>query len=498
MSSRDIRQLVVTTAVTLTAGAGLAAVVACFGVREPAALADVLRIFGCVVGVAAGLLFLLRWRVAGDAPAAHVGIGFTVMAAVGAPLTALAPLLHGTQPSGGLNPLTGAWIVGSAALPLFAAARSHQVDSGLRPVRLLLGWAAVAVAGGIGMAAAPSVSGRWPAPTTAQAATALVMFAGWLLLAARYAGRPSSLPTTDARWLASAFALFAATNLARLVAGYDSSWGALLAGVLSLTGVTLVALLAATGARQVLSAHHERMRMLAARLRTSESLVEAERDRLHDVRSTVAGIRCASGTLERYREELDALSRGELSAAIRSEIERLERLVSDVDADHEPRKARYDIDEVLRPLVVAYREQGLSLAWEPCRATMFGSADDLAEIVANLLNNALRHGRGAPSRLRAETGAGALVVTVADDGPGIPQEDRAQVFERGVRGRASGDVPGEGRGLHTARRLAREQGGDLELVASEPGCRFVLRLPTDTPDPQLPGQVRRQISSHDR
>jgi signal transduction histidine kinase len=66
-----------------------------------------------------------------------------------------------------------------------------------------------------------------------------------------------------------------------------------------------------------------------------------------------------------------------------------------------------------------------------------------------------------------------VTVTCADDGPGLRPEEAARAFERGFRGCTS---PGSGLGLHGARELMREQGGELALTPSPRGATFALTL----------------------
>ena len=77
-------------------------------------------------------------------------------------------------------------------------------------------------------------------------------------------------------------------------------------------------------------------------------------------------------------------------------------------------------------------------------------------------------------------GDGRAELTVADDGPGIPERRRERIFERFTRlddARTAGDG-GAGLGLAIARDIAERHGGSLTLDASQPaGARFVLRLP---------------------
>jgi signal transduction histidine kinase len=70
-------------------------------------------------------------------------------------------------------------------------------------------------------------------------------------------------------------------------------------------------------------------------------------------------------------------------------------------------------------------------------------------------------------------------VEVSDDGPGIPAEERTQVFERFRRGRDAATTGGTGLGLALSRELARAMGGDVALVDGAPGTRFRLSLPAE-------------------
>ena len=112
----------------------------------------------------------------------------------------------------------------------------------------------------------------------------------------------------------------------------------------------------------------------------------------------------------------------------------------------------------------------------------------LRQCLSNLLSNALRHAQGAAVRIhaaheRAPDGQHRLHVTVADDGPGVPETLRDVLFEpfarfhNPVRHQAQ---RGHGLGLSIARSLARQMGGDLVLEPSGPrGQGAVFRLTVD-------------------
>jgi signal transduction histidine kinase len=110
-----------------------------------------------------------------------------------------------------------------------------------------------------------------------------------------------------------------------------------------------------------------------------------------------------------------------------------------------------------------------------------GDRVHLARAVANLLDNAVRHARTRVAVTLGEAD-GVAVLTVTDDGPGIPEAARERVFERFTRldeARAADDG-GAGLGLAIARDIAERHGGRLVLS----GCSdFVLTLPLHSDAP---------------
>jgi two-component system, sensor histidine kinase len=144
----------------------------------------------------------------------------------------------------------------------------------------------------------------------------------------------------------------------------------------------------------------------------------------------------------------------------------------------------YDLREVARQAARKATPQaellGAEIHVDVPGAPVFVQADPthLARIVDNLVNNALAYSQGRPwvrVTVRAEE---AALLTVEDRGVGIPPEMRERVFERFVRLDPPDHPlqPGTGLGLYISRELARRQGGDLEVVESEPGRGSTLAL----------------------
>jgi signal transduction histidine kinase len=103
----------------------------------------------------------------------------------------------------------------------------------------------------------------------------------------------------------------------------------------------------------------------------------------------------------------------------------------------------------------------------------------LHQVVANLLDNAARHSPpGGTVTAAARRDPGRLVIEVTDEGPGIPPDQRARVFERFTRGERAGHSGGTGLGLAIAQWVVELHGGDVCVVdAPAPGCRIRVTLP---------------------
>ena len=118
-----------------------------------------------------------------------------------------------------------------------------------------------------------------------------------------------------------------------------------------------------------------------------------------------------------------------------------------------------------------------------------GSRDELHRLVLNLVENAINHtpaGTVIVVTVRAERCE--VLLTVQDDGPGVPPELQERIFERFVR--AGGDRGGStGLGLAIVKAVAIAHGGDVVLEDAGPGARFVVRLPqVEAPAEPEPGE----------
>ena len=148
--------------------------------------------------------------------------------------------------------------------------------------------------------------------------------------------------------------------------------------------------------------------------------------------------------------------------------------------------ARVDLGPLLFDLVELYtaaaEENGQVLVHDiPPILPVFGDRDMLQQAVANLLDNALKFSpSGGTIRLDARTAGRMLEISVADQGPGIPAEDRARATERFFRGESARSTPGSGLGLSLVQAVAVLHGGTLRLEDNEPGLLAVMAMPALT------------------
>ncbi len=104
-----------------------------------------------------------------------------------------------------------------------------------------------------------------------------------------------------------------------------------------------------------------------------------------------------------------------------------------------------------------------------------GDRDLIFDAIANLVDNAIKHGRtGGQVVVANEIIDGSPVVSIADDGPGIPAEEREHVFKRFYRLEQSRYTPGNGLGLSLVAAVARLHGARIEMRDNSPGLKFML------------------------
>ncbi|GIH50733.1 Signal transduction histidine kinase [Microbispora rosea] len=213
-------------------------------------------------------------------------------------------------------------------------------------------------------------------------------------------------------------------------------------------------------------------------------------DASHELRTPLTAMRTQIEDALQAPQETDAAT---LARALLPSLDRLQRIATDLlalsrlESDALPvRRQRVDLGKLaegeLRTLPITKRTVPL-LGPD---VVVMGDPDSLGSLICNLIGNAQRHaastvtvtvwreprGPGGPP-------GGTAVLEVADDGPGIPREQREKVFQRFTRldSARSRDAGGAGLGLAIARQVAQNHGGRLTIEDSAEGARFVLQLP---------------------
>ena len=256
-------------------------------------------------------------------------------------------------------------------------------------------------------------------------------------------------------------------------------------------------------------------RLAAARARQRAFVADAA----HELRSPLTNMRTE---LEVARRLGDATDWPAVAEDLLADTERLGRLVDDLlllaRLDEQPAAPTsgagpVELGELLRTVADRYPCPPVRLRPPAAPCWTEGNPGELHRVITNLVDNALRHARGevlltvtgptpagpvpgastagaVPAPRRAGPGERAYhLVTVTDDGPGIPAADRERVFERFTRlddARARDDG-GAGLGLAIVRELVRRAGGSVELADAGPGIgsglRVTVRLPAlDVPE----------------
>jgi signal transduction histidine kinase len=209
----------------------------------------------------------------------------------------------------------------------------------------------------------------------------------------------------------------------------------------------------------------------------------------HELRTPLTTIRGNLALLGR-EPPLPQTEREDVLDDLTGESERLIRLVSDLltlaraDAGRklasEPVHVRPLVDDVCRQARVLEPERTIQVEGLQ-DAVALADRDALKQVLLTLLDNAVKHAQGV---IRVEFGGTdhQVSIRVADDGPGMPPELCARIFDRFYRGDESRSTPGFGLGLSIARALTEAQQGTLTVESRvDEGSTFTIVMPKPTP-----------------
>ncbi|WP_338897887.1 ATP-binding protein [Streptomyces sp. TG1A-60] len=169
-----------------------------------------------------------------------------------------------------------------------------------------------------------------------------------------------------------------------------------------------------------------------------------------------------------------------------TQVERLtdvvERLLTNSRDPRNGSAVSFELDEVIKQQLEewrpAYRSAGRAVVSSGKRHLQaVGTPGAVAQVLAALIENSLMHGGGTVA-LRTRVTGNQAVIEVTDEGPGVPADLGARIFERAISGRNSTGI-----GLAVARDLAEADGGRLEMLQAQPPVfgLFLSRTPVRTP-----------------
>ncbi|HSE06974.1 MAG TPA: sensor histidine kinase KdpD [Methylomirabilota bacterium] len=218
----------------------------------------------------------------------------------------------------------------------------------------------------------------------------------------------------------------------------------------------------------------------------------------HDLRTPLASITGAASTLLENETRLDAGTRRDLLETLHEEADRLNRLVQNLlemtrleSGTLQLHTEWHSVEEVVGAALGRF---GKALAGRPVTARVppelpLVPMDDvlIEQVLINLVDNAIKYTpAGSPIEITVEDGDGAVLIAVADRGPGMPPGEERRIFEKFHRADAAPTVRGAGLGLAICRAIVRAHGGRI-WAENRPdgGAAFRFTLPVKEAPPIL-------------
>ncbi|MET7641921.1 ATP-binding protein [Streptomyces sp. NPDC005438] len=239
------------------------------------------------------------------------------------------------------------------------------------------------------------------------------------------------------------------------------------------------------------------LRSTEARRRSERGNSELIATVAHELRSPLASVKGFTATLLSKWHRFDDEQKRMMLETVNADANRVTRLIAElldisrIDTGRlELRRQRVDLATIVRRQVQAQIAAGQDesrfvVRVEDGLPEQWGDPDKLDQVLANLLENAVRHGAGtvtievAPTHLPQRDGERGTAVTVSDEGPGIPPESTSRVFARFWRGDPRG---GTGLGLYIVKGIVEAHGGVITVDrADRGGAAFRFMVPVGTP-----------------
>ena len=207
----------------------------------------------------------------------------------------------------------------------------------------------------------------------------------------------------------------------------------------------------------------------------------------HEIRGPLSSMISAVDTIRTHWDKITEERRSHILEMVSAQGRHLFRLVEDLLTGTQAHEGRITIKhewvelapEIERALEMASPQREghvLEVFVEPLRCEL--DALRVGQIVRNLVENAYKY---TPPTARVSVSAKSegdgIVIDVFDDGPGIPEEARARLFEPFFRVQEETSKEGVGLGLYVVHRLVEAMGGRIDLTSSTRGTRFSIQIP---------------------
>lgn len=208
----------------------------------------------------------------------------------------------------------------------------------------------------------------------------------------------------------------------------------------------------------------------------------------HELKTPIAVSRLNLETLQRH--QLEEAKREKLLRMTLQETLRLDTLINNIlissqleDNAYKPSKEELDFSELVRDVVKGfesrYPERSVAATIEP-DIELTGDAMLLKLLLSNLLENANKYSpKTAPISLKLQGAKGDVLLSVADEGEGIPDEEKSAVFQKFYRigNEQTRKTQGTGLGLYICQRIARDHRGEIQIRDNQPtGSTFIVQF----------------------
>jgi signal transduction histidine kinase len=454
------------------------------------ALSGVLATSCAVLALIAGFISGLRWRLVGNASSLRLAAALFVLGAL-ITVTVIVPYVSPTALAASTQARLGVAMSLTVAGLFAIAVVAPPIDTRVTARGRALGVAVIiivffAVASVVTAFHALASAYRPPLSGTGDQVLHACSIALWVLLGAIAIAR--GLRRASWLWTWTGLMLFgfaSAAVLAGLAGSNEDLWST---GAYALRLLALLFGLNGVGQELKLAYLDQRARLFDTRLTVAADELrrraeEAEREeRAHEARSALLGIQAGTRRLSEIYDDSAVATRQDLRDALESEIQLLRRLVEGDDSAAEVEE--FDVSATILPIVMCHRAAGEVVEVDATRGVRaVGHPSVVAEVVQSLLDNARDHAAGSPVVVRIRHEGVHAVIRVDDRGPGVNAKRLDQIFDRGE----STSTAGSGLGLYVARRLLRDEHGE---ISAEPrlggGLSFTVTLPAPSLRSRLP------------